>query len=658
MTSQYRHRRSSNPATAFATLEPGEIAVNTANRQIAVGDAASATLGTPEPLLGVRFFDARAIYAIGDYVINAGLQYCAKAANGPGAFTPANWNAVTMEGAVSGTFVAKAGDTVTGGLTVNGTLTGVGIVTAGQWLGVGWNTTNTGAIYFGNLATKNLNFDGNNFHLVGGPFLVDAAAIYSGFGGATGSYYFGNSGTCYLAYDGSKFNFVGAPLTISPAAGAAALFLNKPASGVGNQLYGQTGGLSRWLMLMGNSAAESGGNVGSDFALQRYADGGGSLDTPLTIARATGIVDFLNKPTVAGATFAAPFDAMAYSGMQINGGMEVNQQNPGTGIGVSGYPVDLWYFQKAGAVTANFSVQQFSWNNNGFPSLLAISVTTAQAAMAASDIITLYHFIEGYRVARLGWGAAGAMPITIGFWTAHTRTGTYSVSVRNGAASRSYTATYTQNVSTAMEYKTITVPGDTVGTWAKDNTSGLSLAFPMAAGSTFVAPAANTWYGANYIAAPGQVNAVAATTDVFRITGVVVLPGIEAPSAARSPLVMRPYDQELLTCMRYCYKRVFNPNQVLATLQVYNTTSASGAIMDFPVQMRAIPTIITSGSFGLANANGAVTNLSGGGLVATQDGLSINGAAVASAVLIAGNATLFMQTAAGGGYYLMDARFV
>jgi hypothetical protein len=126
--------------------------------------------------------------------------------------------------------------------------------------------------------------------------------------------------------------------------------------------------------------------------------------------------------------------------------------------------------------------------------------------------------------------------------------------MRNAAASRSYVATYTQNAASTPQFNVITIPGDTAGTWNTDNTVGANLSFTMACGPTFTAPAANTWYSANYVSAPGQVNGVAATTDVFRITGVIVLPGSEAPNAARSQFIMRPYDQELAMCKRYYEK--------------------------------------------------------------------------------------------------------
>jgi len=77
------------------------------------------------------------------------------------------------------------------------------------------------------------------------------------------------------------------------------------------------------------------------------------------------------------------------------------------------------------------------------------------------------------------------------------------------------------------------------------------LCFTLAAGVGQTLSAANTWTAGNFQAAPGQMNGAAAVNNALRITGVVVLPGIEAPSAARAPLIMRPYDQELLTCRRY-----------------------------------------------------------------------------------------------------------
>jgi hypothetical protein len=115
MPSQYRHRRTSSPSTPFpATLEPGEIAVNTANRQLALGDAAGGSIGTPLPLLTIRFFDVRAQYVINDYVMQNGIVYRAKGSIPPGAFNASNWDVISNPG----TFILKAGDTMTGHLSL------------------------------------------------------------------------------------------------------------------------------------------------------------------------------------------------------------------------------------------------------------------------------------------------------------------------------------------------------------------------------------------------------------------------------------------------------------------------------------------------------------------------------------------------------------
>lgn len=94
-------------------------------------------------------------------------------------------------------------------------------------------------------------------------------------------------------------------LTIAPAAGNPALFLNKVATGPANLLVGEHGGLWRWAVFLGNAAAESAGNVGSEFAINRYDNAGTSLGAIMSCDRATGIPHFLNgltSPTPAPGT--------------------------------------------------------------------------------------------------------------------------------------------------------------------------------------------------------------------------------------------------------------------------------------------------------------------------------------------------------------------
>ena len=299
--------------------------------------------------------------------------------------------------------------------------------------------------------------------------------------------------------------------------------------------------------------------------------------------------------------YAAPFDALAYNGMQVNGSMEVSQELGASGRSTNGFICDGWQVGFSGTMVVLAKRSLLAGTFPGLPYFINISVSTAQASLGTLDSSTIFHGIEGWRIARLEWGSSNAQSITIGFWTSHHRTGLYSGSVRNGATTRSYVFTYTQNVADIAQYNTITIPGDTAGTWNIDNTAGLYLTFAFAAGSSTTAPSINGWLAGSFSAAPGQVNGVAAITDVFRVTGVIVLPGIEAPSALRSPFIMRPFDQELPICQRY-WQKSYNYSVAPGTVGssgcsanfitgLASGTNSGGHAVRFARTMRATPTL-------------------------------------------------------------------
>jgi hypothetical protein len=295
--------------------------------------------------------------------------------------------------------------------------------------------------------------------------------------------------------------------------------------------------------------------------------------------------------------YAAPFDALAYNGMQVNGSMEVSQERGGAGSSTSGtWICDSWLQYWNGTMTLTSVGGPLSNFIPGFGGLLYMTTPTPQASIGAGDYAILSQRLEGWRTVRLAWGTASAQPVTIGFWTAHYRTGLYTGTVRNQANTRSYAFTYTHNASAIAQYNIITIPGCVDGVWPVDNTIGMILTFALACGATNAASSANAWVTGGYLAGPGQINAVATTSDVFRITGVVVLPGSEAPSAARSPLIMRPVDQELLTCQRY-YQYAYVTLDTQATgAGIYMSQGHKLA-----PAMRASPAIAVAGTDAVAN---------------------------------------------------------
>ena len=269
--------------------------------------------------------------------------------------------------------------------------------------------------------------------------------------------------------------------------------------------------------------------------------------------------------------YAAPFDAMAYSGMQVNGNFIIDQINSGAaysfpaGASLFAYVMDGWAVNKVGTGTLAFTVQQVQSYPAGFISQMKITVTAAQPSVG-SDQIQIQQRIEGYRFAKAGWGTAGAQPVTVGFWVWSSVAGTLPIQISDGTNVASASVTIT--TAGAVQWCTVTLspPAAWVGSIG-NGVGAYLLIFPMSAGG---------------------INIASANGNQFNLTGVVVLPGIEAPSAARSQLIMRPYDQELLTCQRYW--------------EADNVTVQAAAIgvqvsqYPFKVSKRAVPTMTTFGT--------------------------------------------------------------
>ena len=289
-------------------------------------------------------------------------------------------------------------------------------------------------------------------------------------------------------------------------------------------------------------------------------------------------------------TFSAPIDNIL-----INGGMEVDQEHVGASGAVgSGYALDGWIASKSGTMVC--TVQQVADAPAGFSNSLKITVGTAEASLGAGDFCFIYQPIEGFRTSQLGFGAAGAQSVTLSFWTKIHRTGTYSGAISNSAGTRAYPFSFAQNVADTWEYKTVTIPGDVTGTWiGNTNALALRVLFTVASGSTYTGTV-NTWAAANLVGVTGTVNGVAATSDVFQITGVCLLPGTDAPSAAVSPLIKRSLDQEIQACQRY-YEKSYSYGTAIGATSVGGFLGATSSgvgflcIISFKTKKRAAPTL-------------------------------------------------------------------
>jgi hypothetical protein len=224
--------------------------------------------------------------------------------------------------------------------------------------------------------------------------------------------------------------------------------------------------------------------------------------------------------------------------------MRIDQRNAGASVNTSeAYIVDRFRqsFGGGGVITGQISTTAPA----GFTNSLQATVTTADSSIAASDFYLVQHRVEGFNVADFGLGAAGASTFTLSFWVRSSVTGTYGVGLVNGNDNRSYPTTYSVSAANTWEYKTITVAGDTSGTWLKDNGNGMTILFDLGSGSNFNGTA-GAWASANTFRTSGCVNWIATSGATWQITGVQLEPGTVA-----TPFERRSYGAELALCQRY-----------------------------------------------------------------------------------------------------------
>jgi len=279
----------------------------------------------------------------------------------------------------------------------------------------------------------------------------------------------------------------------------------------------------------------------------------------------------------------------------LNGDMRIDQRNAGASVTPSTlyttYTLDRW--NTVYSVGSKFSVQQNAGSvtpPSGFKNYLGVTSLSAYTPGSAEQY-TLVQNIEGYNVADLGWGAAGAQTVTLSFWVRSSLTGTFGGVLGNSAANRTYPFTYTISAANTWEQKTVTVAGDTTGTWLTTNGIGMQVIFSLGAGSTYLGTA-GAWSGGTYTGATGQTNIVATNGATFYITGVQ----FEAGSVA-SPFERRDYGRELMMCQRYFWRsNTSNATGAGGFYGGFHTSGTFSSVAKWPVTMRAAPTFTRGGT--------------------------------------------------------------
>jgi hypothetical protein len=292
----------------------------------------------------------------------------------------------------------------------------------------------------------------------------------------------------------------------------------------------------------------------------------------------------------------------------INGAMVIDQRNAGASVTPTTdatYTLDRWCVRITSS--SKFSVQQNAGSVTppvGFTNYLGIT-STSSYSVSSTDIFTLEQVIEGFNVQDLAWGTANAKTVTLSFQVYSSKTGTFGGSLFNNAANRSYPFTYTIASANTWTSASVTIAGDTSGSWTQTNGAGIYVNFDLGSGTSRVGTA-GAWAGATYWGASGCQSIVATNGATFYITGVQ----LEVGSTATS-FDYRPYGTELALCQRYYYKFKSTGSGVDYALGYALSSTGFRDITAFPVTMRTVPSSLeqtgTASDYSIRAPAGTVT---------------------------------------------------
>ena len=355
-------------------------------------------------------------------------------------------------------------------------------------------------------------------------------------------------------------------------------------------------------------------------------------------------------PFVSGASIGAG-DSSLMKNRIINGAMVIDQRNAGASVTPvnAQYLLDRW--QAGLSAASKFSVQQNAGSVTppvGFTKYLGCTSLSAYS-IGAGDTFRIQQAIEGFNIADLGWGTANAKTVTLSFQVYSSLTGTFGGAIYNSAGARSYPFSYSIPVANTWTTISVTIAGDTSGTWATDNSAGIYVTLSLGAGSTYSATA-GSWASGFYLSATGATSVVGTSGATFYITGVQLEVGSSATGYE-----YRQYGQELALCQRYYTKFTTGTSAYcgFGSGIAYNSTTAN-ITFNYPVTMRSTPTasLFSVGLFYGAASLTPVTSISAqyGGL--TSSGLQV---VATGAVMVAGSAASMIANNSTSAYMDLTA---
>lgn len=261
------------------------------------------------------------------------------------------------------------------------------------------------------------------------------------------------------------------------------------------------------------------------------------------------------------------------------------------------YSVEGWQFSNTSAavvtITRDTDVPTISGGHDGAARInysLKVDVTTADAAVAAGDLVTLNHYVEGHT-----FNAIAGRKAVMSFWFKTDRTGggIFSICFRNSGADRTFVHEFTVSAGAWTKIEVPIAASPSGGTWDYTNGTGLRIQIVLMAGSNFTTSTLDSWQSTGSLASSNQTNGMDSTSNNFWICQ----PKLELGDQA-TIFVPEPISINLARCHRYFYKSYeegVNPgtNGALSLLAAEGVSAALAVcLFRYPTPMRAAPTTV------------------------------------------------------------------
>ena len=282
--------------------------------------------------------------------------------------------------------------------------------------------------------------------------------------------------------------------------------------------------------------------------------------------------------------------------INVNGAMTISQKGTtATGNADNGYPLvtDMVNYRRTrGSSGTTWTVSNIAQTPTTLSPFTNFTRWTQAGTVqnAPNDTSTkLQYGIEGQDMAHAMWGQSSAKPCTLSFYVRSSQTGTFCIWVADSNTNYNYIIEYTISAANTWQRVTHTIPGPTSGTFNINNTAAIKFYFIIAghaASSTYGGGTKNVWNTSGRWTS-NQSTAVSANAGAtWDLTGIQFEVGDTATS-----FEYRSHADELARCQRYFFNITGDNGSRTGIPGYANATNELRCMVQFPVPMRALPTV-------------------------------------------------------------------